>query len=236
MKEVASLLKNRNNVALTGAGISKESGIPTFRGKDGLWKKYRPEELATRNAFIKNPVLFWEFYSFRRTLIKNALPNEAHKTLASMEDFGELSFIITQNIDGLHRKAGSKNIIEIHGNIWNVRCESCGKVEFRDETNKIIMCSSCGKITRPDVVLFGEAVRKIDEAFEIVKKVDNLIVIGTSSVVYPAALLPYEGKKYGASIIEINIAKTELSSDADYFIQGGAAETLPKIYNIMKKL
>lgn len=156
--------------------------------------------------------------------------------LATMEDSGHISSIITQNIDGLHKKAGSKNIIEIHGNIWNVRCEYCGKVEYRNETDGMLKCSSCGEMTRPDVVLFGETVKRIDEAFEIIRKSDNIIVIGTSSLVYPAALLPYEGKKYGANIIEINIVRTELSEDADYFIEGKAAETVPKIYNIIKEL
>jgi len=236
LEEVASLLFNKNNVALTGAGISQESGIPTFRGKDGLWDKYRPEELATREAFLKNPELFWEFYNFRRNLIKNAKPNEAHLILTKLENDRNLSCIISQNVDGLHNKAGSKNVIEIHGNIWNVKCETCGKVELRTETEGIIMCSSCNKITRPDVVLFGEAVRKIDEAFSIVRNADNLLVIGTSSVVYPAALLPYEGKKHSAKVIEINIAPTDLTNDADYFINGKAAEILPKIYNFMKRI
>lgn len=236
MEKFPSLLKNKDNVALTGAGISQESGIPTFRGKNGLWKKYRPEQLATRDAFLKNSELFWEFYNYRRNLIMGASPNNAHMTLSRMEEDGYLSFIVTQNVDGLHKKAGSKNIIEIHGNIWDVKCESCGKVEFRDETEGIVRCSSCGEITRPDVVLFGESVRRIDDAFEIVRKADNLIVIGTSSVVYPAALLPYEGKRFEANIIEINITRTELSNDADYFIEGKAAEILPKIYNTLKKL
>jgi len=229
-------LKNKNNVALTGAGISQESGIPTFRGSDGLWKKYRSEELASREAFINNTKVFWEFYNYRKNMIKNALPNDAHLTLSKMEKEGYLSFIVTQNVDGLHSKAGTKNLIEIHGNIWDVRCESCGKVESRSETNGTIKCSSCGEITRPDVVLFGEPVKKIEEAFSIVRNANNILVIGTSSVVYPAALLPYEGKKNSAKIIEININETDLTQDADYFICGKAAETLPKIYNIMKEL
>ena len=157
-------------------------------------------------------------------------------TLALMEGSGHLASIITQNVDGLHKKAGSKKVIEMHGNIWNVRCEYCGKVEYRSETDGIIRCSSCGEMTRPDVVLFGEAVKRIDEAFEILRKSDNIIVIGTSSLVYPAALLPYEGKKFGANIIEINIVRTELSENADYFIEGKAAEILPKIYNIIKEV
>ncbi|NMC76059.1 MAG: NAD-dependent protein deacylase, partial [Candidatus Methanofastidiosa archaeon] len=174
LKKIASLLKYKKNVALTGAGISQESGIPTFRGKDGLWKTYNPEELATKNAFIKNPELFWDFYNFRRNLIKNAMPNDAHLTLASMEKEGQLFSIVTQNVDRLHIKAGSVNVIEIHGNIWDVKCESCGKVEFREETSGIIKCSSCGEITRPDVVLFGESVRNIEEAFSIVRDSDNI--------------------------------------------------------------
>ncbi|NYT13684.1 MAG: NAD-dependent protein deacylase, partial [Candidatus Methanofastidiosa archaeon] len=114
IEEVASILKKGNNIALTGAGVSQESGIPTFRGKDGLWKKYKPEELATRDAFLNNPKLFWDFYNFRRSLIKEALPNQAHITLALMEGSGHLASIITQNVDGLHKIAGSKNVIEIH--------------------------------------------------------------------------------------------------------------------------
>jgi len=169
-------------------------------------------------------------------LIKNALPNNAHLTLASMEKEGKLSAIITQNVDRLHIKAGSVNVIEIHGNIWDVKCESCGKVELREETSGIIRCSSCEEITRPDVVLFGESVRRIDEAFSIVRNSENILLIGTSSVVYPAALLPYEGKEYGANIIEINILETEFSNKADYFIQGKAAEILPKIYNNMQRV
>lgn len=223
-------------MALTGAGISKESGIPTFRGKEGLWESYKPEELASREAFIKNPELFWEFFNSRIEIIRRAKPNPAHKTLASMEESKDLSYVLTQNIDELHIRAGSKNVIEIHGSIWDVRCESCGKVERIEETEGIPMCSLCGEITRPDVVLFGEPVRDIDEAFRIVRSADNILVIGTSSLVYPAALLPYEGKASGAKLIEINVERTELSKDVDYFIEGKAGEALPKIYNIMKRV
>ncbi len=153
-----------------------------------------------------------------------------------MEESNDLSFIVTQNIDELHRKAGSKNIIEIHGNIWDLRCESCGMKDRLEKTDGSPVCSVCEEIIRPDVVLFGEAVRRLDEAIRVVKSADNILVIGTSSLVYPAALLPYEGKVSGANLIEINVERTELSKDVDYFIEGKAGETLPKIYNIMKKL
>jgi len=219
-------------VALTGAGISAESGIPTFRGENGLWKKYRPEELATPEAFFKNPETVWEWYFWRRRIIAKAEPNPAHMALKKLEDnLGNDFWIITQNVDGLHQKAGCKNVVELHGNIWFDRCTSCSYIwEDREiEFKGVPKCPKCSSTARPDVVWFGEAVRNIDRAYELASNADIMLVIGTSAQVYPAALLPIVTKENGGKIIEINLERTQLSYVADEVHLGKAGEILPKI-------
>lgn len=218
--------------ALTGAGISAESGIPTFRGKDGLWSNLRSEDLANPETFRSNPELVWKWYFWRRSLIAKANPNRAHLALKILEDhFRENFWIITQNVDGLHHKAGNKNVIELHGNIWYNRCTSCKRV-WKDESTEMIeipRCEVCGAIARPDVVWFGELVRNFEDAVEIVKMARLLLVIGTSLRVYPAAQLPLIARAFGARIIEINTERTFLSDIADECYLGKAGDILPSV-------
>jgi len=234
-EELINFLRKAKKVSvLTGAGISAESGIPTFRGEDGLWKKYRAEELATPQAFAKDPVLVWEWYNWRREIIGKAKPNMGHITIAKWEKIFPSFWVITQNIDGLHRLAGSKNIVELHGNIWKVRCTREGIVmENRDVPLKEIppKCENCGALLRPHVVWFGESlsIEDIEMAEEISNSSDVMFVVGTSSVVYPAASLPFLTKRRGGIVVEINISETTLTPYADFFFKGKAGEILPEI-------
>jgi NAD-dependent deacetylase len=229
-----SMLKAADAIAvLTGAGISAESGIPTFRGAGGLWKSHRAEELATPEAFVRDPELVWEFYNYRRRLIAEATPNPAHVALVKLEsrvrDFG----LITQNVDGLHARAGSKRVWEIHGSIWRVRCTRCG-AEF-DKSGEWLperpSCERCGGLLRPGVVWFGEGLppEVWKEAVEVVRRCDVLLVIGTSSLVQPAASLAGLARREGAEVIEINLESTVASEEASLGIYGRAAAILPNL-------
>ena len=200
---------------LTGAGISAESGVPTFRGQDGLWKHYRAEELATPEAFQRDPKLVWEWYQWRRGIIGDCRPNEAHKLLAEWEESSSHFALITQNVDGLHRFTGSKEVIELHGNIWEVRCVDEQKTwEDRTVPFKTLppLCP-CGAMLRPNVVWFGESLPQeaIQRAFEEVGSCDLCVVIGTSSIVQPAASLPFHARSSGATVVEVNPEMTPLS-------------------------
>ncbi len=227
-------------VALTGAGISAESGIPTFRGKGGLWEKFKPEELATPEAFMRDPELVWRWYDERRQMIKKAKPNEAHKILAKIEQEAEHFALITQNVDGLHQEAGSRNVIELHGNIWRVRCLSCGQRYYLEETPlKEIppRCHFCGGLLRPDVVWFGEMLdpEVLDRAFREAERADVFIVVGTSAVVYPAAYLPVVAKERGAFLIEVNPEDTPISEIADVVIREKASVGMKRVYEMLKE-
>ena len=199
-------LRTENRVAvLTGAGISAESGVPTFRGENGLWKKFRPEELANFDAFIRNPSLVWEWYNYRRKLISEIKPNSGHYALAELEQMFETFTLITQNIDGLHYRAGSKNILELHGNIMKNKCISCDKVpqtvQLTDGPNP--PHCECGELLRPDVVWFGESLpqRELRLAFDAAESCDIFLSIGTSSVVQPAASLPLVAKRNWGGVL-----------------------------------
>ena len=234
-----SLLRpDKRVVVLTGAGISAESGVPTFRGEDGLWKKFRPEELATFDAFISNPQLVWEWYEYRRKLISEVKPNPGHHSLVKMEEFFENFHLITQNVDGLHQKAGSQNIIELHGNIKRNKCIECGRKyeELEPSSGEIPPKCGCGGMLRPDVVWFGEMLpsQVINEAYKVSSLCDIFFSIGTSAVVYPAAHLPVVAKQSGAYLVEINIERTELSDLADEVFLGKAGEILPEIAVAMR--
>jgi NAD-dependent deacetylase len=227
-------LRTAQQVAvLTGAGISAESGVPTFRGEEGLWKKYRPEELANFNAFIQNPKLVWEWYDYRRRLISEVMPNPGHASLTEMETFVPTFDLITQNVDGLHRKAGSQNIIELHGNILRSRCVDCGvrsdSVEMAKE-DELPHCS-CGGLMRPDVVWYGETLPEeaIHTAFRSAETCDVFLSIGTSAVVHPAASLPIVAKEAGAFVVEINKESTVISHRVDESILGPSGEILPEL-------
>jgi NAD-dependent deacetylase len=219
-------------LVLTGSGISAESGIPTFRGKDGLWKTFRAEELATPTAFIRDPRLVWEWYDWRRGIIGTKEPNPGHKVLATWEVLFANFALITQNIDGFHQKAGSKNVIELHGNIWKQRCiEDSSIVENHDIPLKEIPphCETCGALLRPHVVWFGESLDGaiLQKSFTLSSGCDVMLVIGTSAYVQPAASLPLNAAQAGATIIEINPDPTPLTEQADFSFRAKSGEFLP---------
>lgn len=219
-------------VAFTGAGISAEAGIPTFRGKGGLWEKYDPEELATPQAFRRNPGLVWEWYAWRMRIIGNAKPTRAHEVLAEWEGRGILRGVVTQNVDGLHQRAGSMNVVELHGSIWRIKCTQCGnKVElgFGNLPPEIPpKCGSCGSLMRPDVVWFYELLPEDAwrRAEAIIVEARVVLIIGTSGLVMPAASLPLKALNSGASLIEVNPEETNLSRFAKFRIMEGASRAL----------
>lgn len=226
LKEAGSI------VFFTGAGISAESGISTFRGEDGLWKKFRPEELASFDAFIKNPELVWEWYNYRKKIIHDSNPNPAHLTIAEMQSHFKDVTVVTQNVDNLHRRAGSKKIFELHGNIERNFCINCKKFhnEELDFSAGVPKCE-CGGLIRPDVVWFGEYLPE-DQFLGGEKAAINsdiFFVVGTSAIVYPAAGLIYTAIASGAVIVEINIEETSLTSMANYSFFGKAGEILPAL-------
>lgn len=219
---------------LTGAGVSAESGVPTFRGAEGVWSKYDWRVLATREGFRKDPRLVWEWYQLRQVEIAKAGPNPAHRIIAEMERHFEPFAVLTQNIDGLHARAGSKRIVELHGNIWRMRCERDGTVITLDSPVKEMppLCH-CGGILRPDVVWFGERLPEaaVDESSEVARTSDVMFVVGTSAVVYPAAALPIIAKNSGGMVVEVNTEPTEVSTYADLSIIGRAGEVMPVLWH-----
>jgi len=238
--KAAKLIVNSNYlIALTGSGISAESGIPTFRGEDGLWKKYRPEELATPEAFFSDPKKVWEWYNWRISMVLKAEPNKAHYALTELEKLGLLKTIITQNVDDLHERSGVKNLIKLHGNILEARCISCSYRE-KIKTPYIEIppkCPKCGSLLRPDVVWFSEPLPTgaLEKMYESAKKADGILVIGTSAMVMPAGALPSFVKNNGGVVIEINLDPTPVSHYADVSIQSKAGEALPAIVKKVKE-
>ena len=228
-----ALAASRHTVALTGAGVSAESGIPTFRGEGGLWRNHRPEQLATPEAFAANPALVWEFYDWRRSVIHRARPNPAHSALAALEEMSEKFTLLTQNIDGFHRAAGSQRVVELHGNIWEMRDLDEGRVfeDRRVPLKPIPPRTRSGALLRPNVVWFGEGLNpKIKEAaFEAASGCDFMIVAGTSAVVQPAAYMPLLAKQNGAYVLEVNPERTPISDVVDETLFGKAGEVLPAI-------
>ena len=219
--------------ALTGAGVSAESGVPTFRGAAGLWKNHRPEELATPAAFQRDPTLVWEFYAWRRKLVARCEPNNAHLTLVEISEKVPSTQIITQNVDGLHQRAGSNDVIELHGSLWKLKCTRCNHHwQSLDVPLPELppACLSCGELARPDVVWFGEPLnpQTLQSAHSAVLRSDILLVIGTSALVFPAASLPQLAKENGAAIVEINPQETPLSSIADAVYRQPATSGLKK--------
>ncbi|NHJ86974.1 MAG: NAD-dependent deacylase [Asgard group archaeon] len=226
-------------VALTGSGISKGSGIPTFRGKDGLWRNYDAMQLATPQAFSRNPKLVWEWYAWRMGIILEKAPNPAHLALVDLEKHGYLQWIITQNVDNLHKKAGSKNIIQVHGDIFHAWCQSCGYSLQLVEPPKSPPTCNCGNLLRPGVIWFGESLNRSDlmNAYRIItEECDVLLVIGTSGLVYPIAAFPQDAKLAGSLVIEFNIEPTPISEIADYSVFGKSEETLAEfVQTLIKK-
>ncbi|PID59455.1 MAG: NAD-dependent protein deacylase [Ignavibacteriae bacterium] len=217
----------------TGAGISAESGISTFRGKDGLWNKLKPEELANFNAFMKNPDMVWEWYQYRRKIVEESQPNKGHLAIAELEKFYKVD-VVTQNVDNLHARAGSTSIEELHGSIVRNFCVDCGTFyndEIDMEDKKVPKCKKCNGLIRPDVVWFGEALRgsAFPNSEKKARNCDICFVVGTSAIVYPAAYIPLTAQESGAYIVEINIEPTELTRQTNYSIIGKSGEILPKI-------
>lgn len=228
-----ALRKAERVTVLTGAGISAESGVPTFRGADGLWGSHNVVDLATPEAFAGDPELVWRFYNWRRDLISRITFNAAHKALVELETKVPRFTLITQNVDGLHLKAGSRNVIEMHGNLWKVRCAECAAIVLDESRNMghLPRCSECGGLLRPHVVWFGESLEPgiLQQAFEASASCQVMITIGTSAVVQPAASLAMEAKRAGGLLAEINLERTPHSAFMDLVLLGKAGEVVPRL-------
>ena len=244
IEEIARLLKNsKHAVVFTGAGISAESGIPTFRGRDGLWKKFDPEEVASIRGFMRNPKAFWNFA--KELILKTkAEPNAGHYAIAELEKMSIVKAVITQNIDMLHQKAGSKRVLELHGSLEFVDCLVCRKTyRWEELVEKIeagnVVCDECSSpYLKPRIVFFGESLPEdvLSEAIEEAKRSDVFIVVGSSLQVYPAASLPFIAKDSGAKLIMINMDPTDSDWLFDVVVHGKAGEILPRIVERIKEI
>jgi NAD-dependent deacetylase len=238
--KLRSLLRGVESVCvLTGAGISAESGVATFRGPDGLWSKLKPEELASFDAFLRNPELVWEWYDYRKKIMHEVKPNNAHTALVQLENLVRDFTLVTQNIDNLHIRAGSKNVLELHGNIERSYCIDCGAAASSVEIGagrKAPRCS-CGGLIRPDVVWFGEMLPEgvFEAATEAAGRCELFLTVGTSAVVYPAAGLPVTARNHGAYVVEINTEQTEISHMVNETLAGKSGEVLPALLEAMKE-
>lgn len=237
-ESVAKKLQQAKKIVfVTGAGISQESGIPTFRGNDGLWRKHDPMQLATIDAFYQNPKLVWEWYEDRRKNILAAKPNAGHVAIADLAKYKQV-WVLTQNIDGLHQRAGSRNVLELHGSIITIKCTVC---DFKDKItssfSEVPPLCKCGNILRPDVVWFGEPLPQDvwGEAMIQASKCDVMVVVGTSLAVSPANLLPAYAKQNGALMIEVNPEETPMSHNMDLSIRATSANALLQIVSLVKK-
>jgi NAD-dependent deacetylase len=238
-KLLARLRDASTVTVLTGAGISAESGVPTFRGKNGLWQNYKMEELATIQAFHKNPQLFWQFFSWRRNALQNIKPNLGHYALVDFERYFKDFVLITQNVDNLHINAGSTKIIELHGNILRDRCSKCNTLfPAIPGGSDIPLCKKCSAQLRPDVVLFGENLNEtlLRKAQHAAAECEIFFSIGTSTIVEPAASLPFLSKANGAFVVEINEEDTPLSVHSNEILRGPAGKILPQMAMVIEKL
>ncbi len=240
MEPAAAIRQARERLAiadkvavLTGAGISAESGVPTFRGDGGLWRSFRAEELATPEAFGRDPELVWEWYDWRRGIVAQVEPNPGHFALAKLEQTKPRFTLITQNVDGLHDRAGSADPLKLHGDLWQVRCTRCG---FRGVNRQVPLAEipprcECGALLRPDIVWFGESLPSdvLQAAWASAEQAELFLVVGTSALVQPAATLPLVAKRQGAFVIEINPDRTPLSPSVDLSLLGPAGEILPQL-------
>ncbi|HEY3251930.1 MAG TPA: NAD-dependent deacylase [Ignavibacteria bacterium] len=235
---IERLLSATNVSALTGAGVSAESGVPTFRDPGGIWEKYRPEQLANFEAFMSDPDFVWSWYQHRREIMRDVKPNAGHYALAEMEKIFKEFNLITQNIDNLHNRAGSNKVTELHGNIERNFCLNCKT--FYDEVDvkerSVLKCEKCGGLIRPDVVWFGEMLPMdaLRHAEDCAMNSDVFFSIGTSAEVYPAAMLPMIAKQSHAYVVEINIKPTVLTYDVDEMLQGKSGEILMELVQIIK--
>ena len=221
-------------VVLTGAGVSQESGLRTFRdAQAGLWSQYKPEDLASPEAFTRDPKLVWDWYAWRREAIKGVRPNPGHYALVEMEKLVPEFTLITQNVDGLHRFAGSQNVLELHGNIQKVRCSQCGLFTetWVDDPDSVPTCSNCGGLLRPDVVWFGEPLPRgeLEAAVKASRACQVFFSIGTSGVVQPAASLAHAARNNGSVVVEINAEPTPLTPKVDFAFHGKSGELLPDL-------
>ena len=234
---VAQKLKGSKKIVfVTGAGISQESGIPTFRGKDGYWRRYDPMKLASIDAFYDDPKLVWEWYEDRRKNILSVKPNEGHFAISQMEEFKDV-VILTQNIDGLHQRSGSTNVLELHGSIIRIKCTVCDFIDnITENFESLPPKCKCGSMLRPDVVWFGEPLPQNiwQSAIKEASICDVMIIVGTSLVVSPANTLPVYAKQNGAILIEVNPEKTVMSNDMTLSIQATSVGVLPKMLSIFK--
>lgn len=232
-KAIQILYDSKMTIALTGAGISVESGIPDFRSAEGLWSIYDPSEYATIDAFMANPEKVWNMLREMDKLVNGAKPNKAHIGLGRLEQMGYLKHIITQNVDNLHQAGGARNVIEYHGNSSTLSCLACGKrYTMEEKRSEHIPACECGSILKPDVIFFGEAIpeKALYTSIRLANSAQALMVIGTSAVVSPANSIPILAKKSGAKIIEINKERTHLTSSlTDLFIEGEAGEIIEKL-------
>lgn len=239
-KSAQYIVSSKNSIALTGAGISVESGIPDFRSKDGLWSRYAPEEYATISAFRENPEKIWKMLKEMEELVLGAEPNPAHIGLGELEKMGYLNYIITQNIDNLHQAGGAQNVIEYHGNSSTLSCIWCGnRYPVEEKGGEYPPKCGCGKILKPDVVFFGEPIPPyaLTKSFQLAASTELLLIIGTSAVVSPANTIPSIAKQNGAKIIEINMEETHLTSTiTDIFLKGKAGEIVPAIVSEVKRI
>jgi len=243
-KTAEILVKSKYVIVFTGAGVSTESGIPDFRGPQGLWKRIDPEKF-TINYFISNPDEVWRLFIDYLMINSNVKPNPAHKAIAELEALGIVKSVITQNIDGLHQKAGSRKVVELHGNLRYAVCVNCGNKISLEEAIKIFKesgsaprCPRCGGLLKPDVIFFGEPLPQgaVKVAFEEARRADVVLVVGSSLIVTPAAYVPMVAKESGAKLIIVNLEKTAMDHLADIIIRGRAGEILPKIVEQVKAL
>ena len=240
-QDTIQTIVNADNICvLTGAGVSAESGVATFRGKDGLWSKFKPEELANVNAFLANPTLIWEWYQHRRDLLSAARPNPGHVALAEWETLATRFTLVTQNVDGLHQAAGSKHVLELHGNIRMNRCQDCGAESTMNEITfhgHVPLCSCGGKL-RPGVVWFGEMLPEavFQDAVHAAQTCDLLLTVGTSAIVYPAAALPEMAVSRRIPVIEVNVAETPFTPLATHHLRGLAGQILPELVTAYSRL
>lgn len=239
LSKAANLLRSARRLAvLSGAGISAESGLATFRGAGGLWEGQRVEDVATPQAFARDPLLVWRFYNARRANLATVRPNPGHVALVAIEDrLGEHFTLVTQNVDGLHQAAGNRNVLEIHGSIRRVRCTGCQRTSDRatESLPDLPTCAECQSLLRPDVVWFHEALPQDiwARAEAAVRGCDCFLVIGTSAVVYPAAGLICVAQDHGARVIEINLAETDASGSVDISLRGPSGVILPELSRLL---
>jgi NAD-dependent deacetylase len=234
------LQSSRHVCVLTGSGISAESGVPTFReAQTGLWEKFDPHELATPEAFLRDPELVWKWYRWRRKLVTNVQPNAGHRALVELASRMQAFTLITQNVDGLHQRAGSENVIEFHGNLFEDRCfaEGCLVEDATDTDATVPVCPGCGGHVRPGVVWFGEAISEQVQsaASTAAASCDLFLSVGTSSLVWPAAGLAETARVAGATVVEINPNSTPLSERSDFCLNGNAGVVLPELISCLRR-